>query len=188
MFARLFSKNRNALQASEDGLYAAIVAAARQSAFYAHWGVGDTPLGRFEMLALHMVLVLRRLDGAGPQAKALAQGLTDGFFQDVDHSLRELGIGDKGVPRRMKTLSQMFFGRAVAYGNALGEGSEAALAEALTRNVWPEGHGNAQALAAYMLASAKNLAGQPDAMLLAGQCAFPQAGSDGEDITGGAKS
>lgn len=175
MFARLFSRKRNALQASEDGLYAAIVAAARQSAFYADWNVDDTPLGRFEMLALHMVLILRRLDRAGPEARALAQGLTDGFFQDVDHSLRELGIGDKGVPRRMKTLSQMFFGRAVAYGNALGDDSAQDLAEALARNVWPDGKGDAAALARYMVAAAGSLASQADTEILAGRCGFPLA-------------
>ena len=175
MFARLFSRKRNALEASEDGLYAAIVAAARQNTFYADWNVGDTPLGRFEMLALHMMLILRRLDGSGPEAKVLAQGLTDIFFQDVDHSLRELGIGDKGVPRRMKTLSQMFFGRAVAYGKALGDGSMPELVDALARNVWPEGRGDAGALARYMAATADVLASQSDPDLLAGRCHFPSA-------------
>ena len=85
----------------------------------------------------------------------MAQQLTDEFFQDVDHSLTELGIGDHGIPRRVKKLGRMFYGRAVAYGRAIEEGDRAGLAAALKRNVhpdaqdWPE----AERLADYVIAA-----------------------------------
>ena len=82
----------------------------------------DTPLGRYEMLALHMFLFLHRMRGEVGTAAAVAQEVTDTFFLDVDHSLRELGIGDVGVPKRVKKLARMFYGRAAAYGEALDAG------------------------------------------------------------------
>src|SRR5690606_27298163 len=96
------------------------------------------PLGRFEMVALHMLLVQRRLRGEAGAAPDIAQVLTDDFFVDLDHSLRELGIGDLGVPKRMKRLARMFYGRTRAYGDALDAGDPAALAAALARNVRPD--------------------------------------------------
>ncbi len=56
----------------------------------------------------------------------------------MDHSLRELGIGDQGVPKRMKKLARMFYGRVAAYGEALDADDPAALAAALTRNIRPD--------------------------------------------------
>ena len=87
--------------------------------FYSHWNVPDTPLGRFEMLSLHMFLFQHRLRGEDGAAREIAQVLIDEFFLDVDHSLRELGIGDVGVPKRMKKLAKMFYGRTAAYDDAL---------------------------------------------------------------------
>ena len=142
-------------RAVTERLYEEIVAAARQPALYAAYNVPDTPLGRYEMLSLHLFLVLHRLRQEEGVAKEVAQQLTDEFFQDVDHSLRELGIGDHGIPRRVKKLGRMFYGRAVAYGRAIEEGDRAGLAAALKRNVrpdardWPE----AEPLADYVIAA-----------------------------------
>src|SRR5882724_9487190 len=80
-----------------DALYGAIVAQARLPVFYAGFGVPDTIEGRFDMVVLHLVLVLRRLR-QGPRSAALAQGLFDAFCRDMDHNLRELGVGDLSVP------------------------------------------------------------------------------------------
>jgi cytochrome b pre-mRNA-processing protein 3 len=70
-------------------------------------------LGRFEMITIHLVLYLRRTAVAGGLFRALAQEVLEAFFEDVDHSIRELGIGDAGVPKRMKKFARMFYGRAI---------------------------------------------------------------------------
>jgi cytochrome b pre-mRNA-processing protein 3 len=155
------------------------VAAARQPLFYSHWNVPDTPIGRFEMLSIHMFLFLHRLRGETGAAREAAQELTDSFFRDVDHSLRELGVSDQGVPRRMKKLARMFYGRAMAYGAALDQRDDNALCEALARNVLPERgpeqkkDAGAAALAAYVFHAWDDLVEQPVAALLSGRLHFP---------------
>jgi cytochrome b pre-mRNA-processing protein 3 len=177
MFQRLFSRERQNNRAITDALYGQIVAAARQEAFYSAWNVPDTPLGRFEMLSLHMFLFQHRLRGEGTASREVGQTLIDEFFRDVEHSLRELGIGDMGVPKRMKKLARMFYGRTAAYAEALERGDGAALSAALARNVrpdsgdWPE----ATALAVYVADADKALARQSSEAICAGTVAFPVA-------------
>lgn len=176
MFQRWFGRDRGANRAITDALYAEIVAAARQPVFYADWGVPDTPLGRFEMISLHLFLFLRRVRGEAGSIADVAQVLTDEFFADVDSSVRELGVGDAGVPKRVKRLAKMFYGRVASYGEALDANDRAALAAALARNIrpgvaaWPE----VDALAGYTIAAAALLADQ--AGLAGGSIAFPVAG------------
>lgn len=176
MFQRLFGRERHANRTITDALYAQIVAAARQPAFYSRWNVPDTPLGRFEMLSLHMFLFLHRMEGQVGAAREIAQILTDEFFSDVEHSLRELGIGDLGVPKRMKKLARMFYGRTASYADALKRGDRAALAAAIARNVrpdsgdWPE----ADAVAGYMMAAERALAAQADDDILSGKLVYPE--------------
>lgn len=177
MFKRLFGRERQANRAITDALYGEIVAAARQKPFYSDWNVPDTPLGRFEMVSLHMFLFQHRMHGEEGASKALAQVLIDEFFMDVEHSLRELGVGDVGVPKRMKKLAKMFYGRTAAYADSLERGDADALAAALTRNVqpdtesWPE----AARLAGYVMCAEKNLAAQPSEAIHAGKLSFPTA-------------
>jgi cytochrome b pre-mRNA-processing protein 3 len=177
MFQRLFGRERQANRTITEALYAQIVAAARQTVFYSDWSVPDTPLGRFEMLSLHMFLFQHRLRGEGGAAAEVAQVLIDEFFMDVEHSLRELGIGDVGVPKRMKKLAKMFYGRTAAYDDALERADRDALAAALARNVrpdaggWPEG----SLLAGYVVDANKGLAAQPSESIVSGTVAFPVA-------------
>lgn len=175
MISRLFGRWRTSNQDVVDSLYERIVAAARQPVFYSHWAVPDTPLGRYEMLSIHMFLFLHRCRRDEPALRDIAQQLTDEFFTDVDHSLRELGIGDLGVPKRMKKLAKMFYGRAQAYGEALEAGDEPALARALARNVMPEVTEWPQAaqLAAYVAEANEALAAQSAAEIAAGRLEFP---------------
>lgn len=175
MFQRLFGRQRQANRAITDALYTRIVAAARQEPLYSAWNVPDTPLGRFEMLSLHMFLFQHRLRGEqGPPAE-IAQLLIDEFFLDVDHSLRELGISDVGVPKRMKKLAKMFYGRTEAYREAVEGNDRAGLAAALARNVrpedasWPE----AAALADYVLGADTFLKAQQTSEICAGKLEFP---------------
>lgn len=155
MFRRLFrTRSREAVIAR---LQDRVVAASRRARFYGALGVPDTIEGRFEMLALHLVLVLRRLRRLPPPADDVGQDLVDAFFRTLDASLRETGIGDGGVPRRMKGLAGAFYGRAAAYDAALDAGDAAALARALDRNVF-EGRSGGEALAAYAFQSERALA------------------------------
>jgi cytochrome b pre-mRNA-processing protein 3 len=109
----------------------------------------------------------------------VGQILTDEFFGDVEHSLRELGIGDMGVPKRMKKLARMFYGRTTAYSDALERGDRPALAAALARNIrpdtaeWPQ----ADALAGYVVAADRQLAGQATAGILGGVLRYPEPGT-----------
>jgi len=181
IFQRFFNRERESNREVTGALYAAIVAAARQPHFYSAWNVSDTPLGRFEMVSLHMILAMRRLMHGSQAEKDIAQELTDTFFTEVDHSLRELGIGDVGVPKRMKKLAKMFYGRAGSYGDALDANDESALAVALARNVvpeqpdWPFGN----ALARYALQAENSLRAEGQADVLAGLLRFPAADSTG---------
>lgn len=115
-----------------------VVDAARSPKLYSDFSVPDTPIGRFESLSAHMVLLLMRLEAMGENANALAVEITEQFFQDVDHSIRELGIGDAGVPKRMKKLASMFYGRMESYEKPIKAGDTKALAEALGRNLFPK--------------------------------------------------
>jgi cytochrome b pre-mRNA-processing protein 3 len=175
MFSRLFGGGRRQNQEVTDALYEQIVAAARQPVFYSDWGVPDTPLGRYEMLSLHMILFLERARGASKPLADIAQEITDEFFQDIDHSLRELGIGDTSVPKRMKRLARMFYGRAESYQKALLSGDAAELSAAVARNVRPEEAAWPQAdhLARHLLATHGALAAQDEEALLSGTIRFP---------------
>ena len=115
-------------------VYGALVAQARRPYFYAGLDVADTLDGRFDMILLHAALVLHRLNAADGD-KSLAQDLVDVMFADLDRSLREMGVGDLAVPKRIAKLAADYNGRRTAYEAALGEGDEA-LAAALARNVY----------------------------------------------------
>lgn len=177
MFKSILSFGQRPNRDVTDALYGAIVASARQPVFYAQWDVLDTPLGRFEMLSTHVFLFLERARGGSEALRQLAQDVTDEFFKDVDHSLRELGIGDMGVPKRMKKLARMFYGRAESYRAALAAGDDGALAAALARNIRPDDaawpHGGE--MAAYVKRSLADLARQDEQDLLAGRIAFTPA-------------
>jgi cytochrome b pre-mRNA-processing protein 3 len=171
MFGRLFRRDPEG-HAIATALYGAIVAQARNPALYTHFGVADTVTGRFEMVVLHLTLVLERLAAEGTAEKALSQAIFDLYCADMDRSLRELGFGDLGVPRRMKKMAQAFYGRSAAYRQAAAAGDESLLAAAIARNVFPDNADLAPALAAYVLRSARLLAAQPMADLRAARIEF----------------
>jgi cytochrome b pre-mRNA-processing protein 3 len=134
-------------------LYGAIVAQARDACLYEDYRVPDTVLGRFDVIVLHLALVLRRLRAGGGETAALAQGLFDAFCRDMDHNLREMGISDQGVPRQMRHVGEAFYGRARAYEAALSDGGDGGLTQALARNVYAEAREPqiaAERLAAYV--------------------------------------
>ncbi len=178
MILSLFSRKAKANEAITIALYDAIVAAARQPYFYSDLDVPDSPLGRYEMLSLHVFLFMRRIKGRTPALKSIGQEVTDEFFRDVDHSLRELGIGDSGVPKRMKKLARMFYGRIESYDKALENNDYAALVAALARNVRPgnETWSGALSLGKYVLLATRHLEDQTDDMIAGGKVTFPDPG------------
>jgi cytochrome b pre-mRNA-processing protein 3 len=119
-------------------LYQRIATASRTPGLYAALGIPDNVEGRFESLSLHMIFVLRALRGLPAPADDVGRDLTDAFFRDMDASLREMGIGDTVVPKRMKKVAASFYGRAHAYDGPLEKMDESALAEALGRNAYGE--------------------------------------------------
>jgi cytochrome b pre-mRNA-processing protein 3 len=123
---------RPAENTAASGFYRQCVEQARRPEFYAELGVADTVDGRFDLLVLHIYLLMRHL-GAD---KDMKQALFDLMFADMDRSLREMGVGDMGIGRRMKAMIGAFYGRAQAYESALGESSESALEQTLARNVY----------------------------------------------------
>ncbi|MEZ0170548.1 ubiquinol-cytochrome C chaperone family protein [Microvirga sp. TS319] len=170
MIFSLFRKDprRTAIAA----LYARIADASRVPGLYAALGIPDSLEGRFESLSLHMILALRALRGLPPPADDVAKDLTDAFFRDMDASLREMGVGDTVVPKRMKKVAAAFYGRAQAYDPALNAGNAAELAEALGRNALG-GDAPAAGLARYALAADASLKAVTLEMLLESGPAFP---------------
>ena len=137
-------------------LYAAAVAAARDPWFYTTLGVPDTLDGRFDLVGLHAALLIHRLRADAVPGPDLAQAVFDAMFSDMDQNLREIGVSDLSVGKRVRAMWEAFHGRAHAYAAALDAGDQAALAAALARNVWRDGAGHgpgeggaAGALAAY---------------------------------------
>ena len=168
---QLFRRTRR--RDSAVALYDIIVAQSRMPGFYLHCGVPDTVDGRFDMIALHAFIVLRRLKD---RHRDTAQELLEAMFDDMDRSLREMGAGDLGVGRRVKTMAKALYGRIAAYDAAL-DGDAEALAEALRRNLYgtvdpdPDPAGVA-AMAAYVRAEAASLERQSAETIAGGSVTF----------------
>jgi cytochrome b pre-mRNA-processing protein 3 len=155
-----------------EAIYGMIVTQAREPLFYRDLAVPDTVNGRFDMLVLHLWMVLRRLkpiDGG----TALSQALFDRFCDDMDANLREMGVGDLTVPKRMQAFGEAFYGRIAAYDLALEAGQEP-LAQALCKNILNgEAIEQARRLARYAEAAIAALAGLDEATLRSGSWKFP---------------
>ena len=133
------SRAKDRLKAGE--LYGRVVAAARQPAFYAAMGVPDTPEGRFEMVSLMLFLGLDRLQTAGEGSEKLQQLTIEHFVTDMDDCLREMGVGDLTVPKKVRRAAGAFYERSGAYRDGLNDPAPAALREALSRYAYA-GRGN----------------------------------------------
>jgi cytochrome b pre-mRNA-processing protein 3 len=158
-----------------EAIYGVIVAQARQPAFYLNLGVPDTVEGRFDLLILHLWLVLRRLKAL--EMVPASQQLFDYFCSDIDANLREMGVGDLTVPKTMKTVGEAFYGRVNAYDAAWEDASGAALRVALARNVMnkPTEPAAAAALAAYVRRAGAILDKADRTALEAARFQFPDA-------------
>ncbi len=164
MFFRVLG-NKAGSESPVRRLHAAAVAQSRRPELYRNLGVPDTVDGRFELLTLHIVLLLERLR----DLPAIRQDLFDTYVSDLDGALREMGVGDLSVGRRMKQLGQVFYGRAAAFDaafKALPDDLE--LREVIARTVFRGEGGNAAALAGYASDCRTSLADGPIDSLLAG--------------------
>ncbi len=150
-----------------ESLFAGLIARARSPVFFEDFGVADTIDGRFDMLVLHAWLVLDALASKGDQG--LARVLVDDLFVQFDAALRQQGVGDVGMGRRMTQMAEAFHGRLKAYREAA---DHAQIAAAILRNVYRGAAGRleqAGALANYAAAAREHLA---RADLAAGQLDF----------------
>ena len=174
MFERLFRKNP--ARAAGEALYAAAADQARDPAFYTEMGAPDTVEGRFEMTVLHVWLVMRRLKGADRAVRDAAQSLLDTMFASFDDALRELGVGDLVVGKKIRKMAESFYGRAQAYEEAIAADSgdaRASLASALARNVYDTDDADAaRALADYVLSAVAAIGAQAQDDILRGEVSF----------------
>ncbi len=182
--------------------YQSVTEQSRQPMFFTHWGVPDTMSGRFDMLIAHAILVFRRLkriEGErGAEAAARSQGFSDLLFKDLDRALRDTGVSDRKVPKRLKMLATAYLGRGQAFGEALDSKDLPALAQAIRRNaggivfavdgVEPENDASgpdmqdmeamddldADAIALYLQRADNALSQQSDDTVLTGTLAWPE--------------
>jgi cytochrome b pre-mRNA-processing protein 3 len=175
MIFGLFGKKNNN-QAIVDRQYEALTSAARMPDFYVRLDVPDTVMGRFEMLSVVMILFFRRTRASATSGQEIAQEIVDAFFEDIDYSIRELGIGDNGVPKRMKKLAGMFYGRLEAYSKAMDTSDPTALAIALNRNVHPKSVDaiDMSGLANWMFSAEAHLSAQSEDVIATGSATFPK--------------
>jgi cytochrome b pre-mRNA-processing protein 3 len=149
-------KKRGARRAVVERLWTAVSARAREEVFFRELQVADTFDGRFDVLALHLWLLMDELRSR--QEDEIAQQFVDTAFVQFDEALRELGASDVGMSRRMKKMASALFGRLEAYRAATDEG---ALAEAIARNVYrgvEHGIESARMLASYCITARAHLA------------------------------
>ena len=166
---------RGAESSTIAALYGMIVTQARLPAFYADYGVPDTVEGRFDLIVLHLVLLLRRLARENGAARSLGQRLFDTFCRDLDSNLREMGIGDLAVPKHMRRFAEAFYGRQAAYVAAFDAADERDFEKALARNIFQtEGIDDRVArLARYARAALGGLDAQDQGAFVRGEVAFP---------------
>lgn len=170
MVLGLRNRRRHETERAGSLLYGAAVDAAREPSLYATLGVPDTLDGRFDLVALHTFLLIHRLQ----DEPELAQAVFDAMFVDMDNNLREIGVGDLSVGKRVRAMWEAFHGRSNAYQAALEANDPEALATALARNVWrgEAPAGSATALAERVLAQAAHLGNQPRSAFSEGRIRF----------------
>lgn len=176
MLFRRFFERRHRAQAASD-LYLSAVSAARQPLFYAQMGVPDTLEGRYDMIVLHVWMIMRRLGRVGGErAEAVSRAMVELMFADMDRNLREMGVTDLRVGKRVLNMAEAFYGRAGAYDRALAE-DDAALAAALERNVYQSGTpqaGQTTVLAGHVRTQLAHLDSQGGDAICEGEVSFLQ--------------
>ncbi len=179
MLQRFF--RRRPAMAAGRALAKALSAQSRQPVFYARLGVPDTVEGRFELYVLHLVLVLHRLKGQGEEARETSQATFDAFLRNLDEGLRDMGVGDLSVGKKMRKLGEAVYGRIKAYDKALaGPDASAVLQALVARTVYRDEPpaGGCETLARYILGVVDGLGAQPLREVLANELQWPQVDDD----------
>jgi cytochrome b pre-mRNA-processing protein 3 len=168
-----FLNARTDMRRKAGKIYGAIVTQARRPAFYAGLGVPDTPSGRYEMVVVHLFLVLERLRSAPGAGADLPRLLVEAFIADMDDSLREMGTGDLTVPKKVRRAATGLYERSMAYKAALEAGDADALAAVLREHAYAGADAQlAPSLASYVQAAAAALAAMDAGQVAAGSFEF----------------
>jgi cytochrome b pre-mRNA-processing protein 3 len=172
--SRIFRKRP--AEAAGAALYAAAARQAREPAFYTRMGAADTLEGRFELYTLHILLLLERLSGQGIQAAETSQATFDAYVSGLDDALRDIGVGDLSMGKKMRKLAGAFYGRMATFQEAVLPLPDRTALEAMLGRTVLEGSegGDATALASYAIAARDALAAQPLTSLLTGEVAWPK--------------
>lgn len=163
-------RRRSEARRTAEELYGRVVAAARQPDLYRSIGVADTPEGRFELIALHLFLALEAMRGNADDGPDITQRAIEAFVADMDGSMREMGVGDLAVPKKVKRAAAAFYERAGAYRAALAASGNHELERALGRYALGSGAADetaARALSDYVRSLRASLAGQDARAMLA---------------------
>lgn len=157
------------------GIYSQIVAQSRQQHFYRTLSVPDTVDGRYDMIVLHLVLLFHRFQSEDKHVQGFGQQVFDLFFKDMDRNLREMGVSDTGVPKKVKKMVEAFYGRAGVYLPSLETGDSENLAQALARNVYAEAENEMKSrdLADYALLCVDTLKAQDAGHIMGGEIMWP---------------
>ncbi len=177
-------KVRAQLKRKAGELYGVIVTQARNPEFYAKLGVPDTPVGRYELVVLHLFLVMERL-GDEPGAGNLGRALVEAFVVDMDDSLREMGTGDVAVAKKVRRAAAGFYERSQDYRLAVRAGEPQKLGTTLAMHIMPGGTQKglqSDALAGYVTLAGASLAAQNGADVLDGRITFPVIAIAAEDV------
>ncbi len=170
-------KKKNPYDGAAERAYASLLLRVRAPGFYKIFGVPDTFDGRFELLLFHIFIVVNRLANEGQAGMDFNQALFDRTFADMDQTLREMGIGDMGIPKHMRRMMKAFNGRMHAYDEALKQG-DGALAIALRRNLYgtleDSDVPDIQNIMRYMKVAMMQIAKEPAAKLMAGEIVLPE--------------
>jgi cytochrome b pre-mRNA-processing protein 3 len=165
----------NPFEEAAFSLYGSIVAQARQTYFYSDLKVKDTVEGRFDMIIIHAFLLFHRLKNEDENARQLSQTVFDTMFKDLDQSLREMGVGDMGIGRRIKKMASSFYGRVSVYDKALEAEDNGELEQVIARNVFNKSHPDAlvlKQLGSYMRTNVEKLKLTSLDGLLSGKISF----------------
>ncbi|MBX2805598.1 MAG: hypothetical protein KTR19_06480 [Hyphomicrobiales bacterium] len=160
------------------------MAQSRNPSFYLHCSVPDTLSGRFDMLVIHMFIVLQILKIGGREGQLLAQEIVEAFIREMDTMVRDLGVSDRNVPKEVRKIAQLFYGQLLAYSTMMQRNDMNGLAEEIWKSFQSaEGSGEEQPVVAnelctYIVQSIKNIQEMPLNMLLQGNIRFPEIGGE----------
>jgi len=169
-------KRSDPLKGAAERLRQRVFAGALAPPLYAAGLAEDTTDGRFVMVALHGCLVLRRLKALERSGASLAKQLGELIFDRLDYGLREEGVGDSSIARKVRKLGERFYGLANAMDEAFDSASSDSIYDVIFRNI--AGGARGMGLSTYAVEANRRLALLSDDILLSGDWSWPSPPSD----------